>query len=386
MGCDNCNEKTNVPCDCDCPPGPKGDDGASFAWTETVLDPGEGGCAYGGIKLEGGPDINKDGVPDTITTTQYLCNGGPGLASAIEVLTQAPGAACTYGGLKIITGKDLDNDGIPDSDLVTSYVCNGAPGTNGATPTFQTGNTTALPAGSAPTSTVVPLGGNAYRIDIGVPIGSAGTPGSSLTSAMVVAGLNAPSCLATLGSITGFNAFMEAIMDEICLLKNNITGDPNSFNAIKTIQQDPILAVGTIDTLIAFEDDFTVLNGAHDNTNQHYQGVFVSDAIQSKRFVVEGVRVFQDAWAGGAQTVQLVIKRNGTVIASSTSYNIAVSGGGLDIYGNVFIPPSPGFVIPPLYTSILNLIVGETIEAYIRTANAGPVNMEIHAQGRFSNT
>jgi len=59
--------------------------------------------------------------------------GDPGFDSLIETMIEPPGENCEFGGLKIETGLDLNRNGMLDPDEVqeTAYVCNGAEGEKG---------------------------------------------------------------------------------------------------------------------------------------------------------------------------------------------------------------------------------------------------------------
>ncbi len=83
-----------------------------------------------GITVNAGIDLNSNGVLDTteITSTQYVCNGSSGSSGAsvgISITTEPAGANCANGGFKIEVGPDTNGDGAPDSVTSTDYVCNG---------------------------------------------------------------------------------------------------------------------------------------------------------------------------------------------------------------------------------------------------------------------
>lgn len=60
-------------------------------------------------------------------------DGEDGFNSLIETMIEPPGANCEFGGLKIETGLDLNRDGVldPNEVMATDFVCNGAEGQPG---------------------------------------------------------------------------------------------------------------------------------------------------------------------------------------------------------------------------------------------------------------
>ena len=93
-------------------------------------------CAYGGTKLEVGPDTNGNGALDTAEVnaalTTYVCGGEPGVQTLVATSAEAVGANCAFGGVKIEVGSDDDGDGVLDAGEVdaseTTYACNGLAG------------------------------------------------------------------------------------------------------------------------------------------------------------------------------------------------------------------------------------------------------------------
>jgi hypothetical protein len=59
-----------------------------------------------------------------------ICNGAPGYDSLTDLTPEPAGPNCAYGGIRIDAGMDLDRDGVlaPGEITRTEYVCNGAPG------------------------------------------------------------------------------------------------------------------------------------------------------------------------------------------------------------------------------------------------------------------
>lgn len=333
MGC-GCKE-ANTNCNCNCPPPEPGSPGTSWAIRATAEPPGSN-CIYGGWRIEGGPDQDLDGLPDSIKQTFYVCNGAPGQSRAIRVEVEAPGVNCANGGYKMTTGEDADNDGIPDTNLVVSYVCNGAAGANGATPTLQIGTVTTLPSGSSATANIVSLGGNVYRVDFGIPQGPAG-PGTS-TSGITVAGITIPSCLtAELGGVTQLNPFLEAILEKICSMSSSISSKAYAFRAQKITDQ--ILGTvgsGNSTVKVIFEDDANP-PGLFDNSNSFFGDTYIADGAVSATFVVEGLTVETDAssgfQSGAGSSVQMFIVRDRGGVTTDLASSPLVTGFTMGQYG-----------------------------------------------------
>lgn len=94
-------------------------------------------CENGGIKVDFGIDNNSNGTLDTneILNTSYVCNGIDGNTSLTSVTTEPAGDSCKNGGVKIDSGIDVNRNGTLDEDEVTAtaYVCNGIDGNNSIT-------------------------------------------------------------------------------------------------------------------------------------------------------------------------------------------------------------------------------------------------------------
>lgn len=104
--------------------------------------------------------------------------GPPGQSIGIVVTPEPPGANLANGGFKVEVGIDTTLDGIPDEITQTFYVPNGGPGLDGATPTFVTGTITTLAPGTPATAVIVATGNlNEYQINMGIPKGDQGVPG-----------------------------------------------------------------------------------------------------------------------------------------------------------------------------------------------------------------
>ncbi len=109
---------------------------------ETVPEPAGTTCPAGGVWIVSGPDGDRDGVldPGEVQVEQVVCNGVTGAAGAdghdslVATTAVAPGVVCATGGVQVDSGLDVDRDGVLDAGEVTStrVVCNGAAGSDGA--------------------------------------------------------------------------------------------------------------------------------------------------------------------------------------------------------------------------------------------------------------
>ncbi|MCW5808614.1 MAG: OmcA/MtrC family decaheme c-type cytochrome [Deltaproteobacteria bacterium] len=110
-----------------------GEPGAN-ALTQTSDEPPGPNCAHGGIKIEVGLDLDRDGTlsPAEVNaaSTTYVCHGA-GTNAVVRTRPEDAGANCPFGGARIETGLDTNNNGALDDDEVdanaTSYVCNFGP-------------------------------------------------------------------------------------------------------------------------------------------------------------------------------------------------------------------------------------------------------------------
>jgi hypothetical protein len=118
--------------------GNDGKDGTSWAVQTTTASPSE--CPNGGTVISIGPDANKDGIPDTGSSSTTVCNGtagpqGPaGHNSLVNTTDEPAGANCAAGGMRVDVGLDLNDDGVLQSTEIqkTKYLCNGTSGTTTA--------------------------------------------------------------------------------------------------------------------------------------------------------------------------------------------------------------------------------------------------------------
>jgi hypothetical protein len=88
-------------------------------------------CLVGGVRIDIGPDSNRNGVldGDEIKSTKYVCNGA-GHNSLVKTSPESVGSNCSEGGIKVDSGIDLNNNGTLEQNEVqyTQFVCNGANG------------------------------------------------------------------------------------------------------------------------------------------------------------------------------------------------------------------------------------------------------------------
>jgi len=91
-------------------------------------------CENGGIQVNSGLDRNKNGLldEDEIQHTAIICNGKDGSDSIMKVTSESPSENCMEGGIKIESGKDENANGILEDGEVssTTYVCNGEKSTD----------------------------------------------------------------------------------------------------------------------------------------------------------------------------------------------------------------------------------------------------------------
>lgn len=111
--------------------------GTEDAWLESLVGAdsrvsytnemvGGSHCSNGGVGINVGTDINKNGVLDAseITDTSYSCNGENTLVNASD---EASGTNCQFAGIKLDSGVDTNGNKELDSTEVesTEYICNG---------------------------------------------------------------------------------------------------------------------------------------------------------------------------------------------------------------------------------------------------------------------
>ena len=138
--------------------GARGDAGASVAIRTTALAAGTD-CAAGGVRVEVGPDANRNGTLDDpeVAATTLVCAGASVDATAVQ-----PGTPCAQGGVMLTPAS-----GSP------TYVCSGLPGADGA-------SVTAMVEG---VGTSCPYGGVRLQVGAGAPTFACnGAPGADGTS------------------------------------------------------------------------------------------------------------------------------------------------------------------------------------------------------------
>lgn len=116
-----------------------GADGVLSAVSVSDEPPGSN-CEHGGKRVDIGPDADLDGVPDTDSSTSYVCDGktgSNGKAAApllVSVSDEGDGSNCGSGGKRVDYGLDTNGNGGLDSSeiLGTSYVCHGNSHTDGS--------------------------------------------------------------------------------------------------------------------------------------------------------------------------------------------------------------------------------------------------------------
>lgn len=115
------------------PAGADGDDGLN-SLVNVSNEPAGDNCDNGGLKVEIGLDTNGNGSldADEILSTSYICNGMDGNSSLTEVITESAGLNCANGGVKVNSGVDVDKDGVLSESEIssTAFVCNGVDGNN----------------------------------------------------------------------------------------------------------------------------------------------------------------------------------------------------------------------------------------------------------------
>lgn len=116
-----------------------GADGDDTFVTTSTFEGSEGGCENGGVKIEAGKN-------NTVTKTEYICNGEKGDAGKdgnnvlVKISETEEGKCKKYGGIKIEVFIDKNNNGVVDDgdEIIedqTQYICNGEKGTAGGSGT-----------------------------------------------------------------------------------------------------------------------------------------------------------------------------------------------------------------------------------------------------------
>ena len=365
MGC-NCKE-SNTKCNCNCPPNEPGPAGKNWIYVSTA-EPAGLRCTYGGTLIQGGPDIDGDGVPDQILSTFYVCNGAPSAQYVTKVTAEAAGVNCAYGGYMIQTGIDADNDGTPDSSIVTSYICNGAPGDNATAPVLTAGTVTAVPNGDPLEMAVTEISAGVWRIDLLVPEGPAGTTDSA---GVVVTGLTRGTCMdGDLTGITSLTGVLNAIIAKMCTMGAGIANKTMAFQGVQNrdIEGSELNnnciddGAGTAYFYVPFPDDS--ING-YDNGNNFYTDVFTCPiSAPDMSLIVENLQ-FQGVGAGPnfyASIAIQIVKRGATyatdTVIVSTILDIPTGAAGVIVTQN------------SLTTGVQTLVAGEKYSVRLKTTDA----------------
>jgi hypothetical protein len=379
MGC-NCKE-SNTKCNCQCPPGEKGDNGKNWVYSTSYEAPGSN-CVYGGYLLQGGPDTNGDGVPDQILSQYYVCNGAPSNQYVVKTTAEAPGSNCAYGGYKIDVGIDADNDGVPDSQIITSYICNGGDGTGAEPPTFTAGTMTVVAYGDPLTMNIREITPNVYAIDLEVP---SGPPGASASTDVTMTGIIAD-CLDFTGA-TNLSDYLNIIIAKICSM-TSLTGQPYAFQGVLDRELAGEISLNMIDSggvgyyYIPFPDD---TNSGYDNGNNFYTDSFICPvAAPDMALIVENLQ-FQGVGGGAAGAAGLsvqIVKRGVTYAGDTVINSIAVTAQEGAVTAST--------VLNSLTTGISTLVAGSAYSVRIISTNAGGRTFlmgsgKILANAKFSN-
>lgn len=175
---------------CDDGGGGKSPAAAASRVEHSALPPGDATCPNGGILVETGFDLDKDGVLDEneIVDSEKVCNGAPGaaggdgsdgLTALVSVTALSAGGLCPAGGFQVDAGLDDDDDNVLDAGEVdhSSWVCNGLDGLDGDDGSDGAdgldGYTTLMNVSAQGASGTCPAGGQ--RIDIGLDLDRDGT-------------------------------------------------------------------------------------------------------------------------------------------------------------------------------------------------------------------
>lgn len=98
--------------------GLNGTNGISIGYVVTSIAPGLN-CSCGGTMIEIGPDLNYDGIPESITNTIYVCNGCDG-----RDLFNPVGSIITWFG-NVTDINNFDDTGLGVNDFKGWALCNG---------------------------------------------------------------------------------------------------------------------------------------------------------------------------------------------------------------------------------------------------------------------
>ena len=144
-------------------------------------------CAAGGVRVDAGVDVNRDGVlaDEEVTSTQYVCAtaGSTGLGTLVRMRAETAGANCAQGGSQVLAGIDANASGtLEDSEVSTSaYVCNGSPGATGPSgPSGSSGRDSLISFAAEPPGAACQYGGQ--RVLSGLDLDGNGVLGAGEVS------------------------------------------------------------------------------------------------------------------------------------------------------------------------------------------------------------
>lgn len=120
-------------------------------------------CTAGGVRVDAGVDVNRDGVltDQEVTAVQYVCTtgGSMGLSTLVRMRAEPAGTNCPQGGSQVLAGIDTNDSGtLEDGEVTTSaYVCNGHPGVTG--PAGSSGRDSLISFAAEPAGATCAYGG-----------------------------------------------------------------------------------------------------------------------------------------------------------------------------------------------------------------------------------
>lgn len=363
----------------DCPPGPKGSDGITYAIKSTVEPPGAN-CTYGGYKIEIGPDLNKDGTPDTVTSVFYLSNGNPNSTN---------GATPTFVSGNVVVDPNVT---APTAEVVGTGVANQyridftlPQLEDGVTPQFTVGTVTTLAPGQ-PVQVSVALSGipNVYVINFAIPKGDTG-PAVDFTT-MTMTGVTIPSCLT--GQFANGDLFKDVfttVLNKLCQALS--LNDVANFGFLATTTADvlyaeisdndinSILTPGDRYYYLNFPNDFE--NGAHDNSNVFFTDTFLvpttyptDTALTLENLGLRNNTIF-------AKTITVAIVKRGVTNPDNDTVIVSQS---------ISLPTSGVYLLGSMMTSLLAITAGEKYSARLSWTNSGGDDFDIVNGSKFSNS
>jgi len=190
--------------------GPQGEAGFNSLINTIIETPGAN-CEFGGLKIESGLDLNRDGILNSneVQATAFVCNGENG--DIIETTIEPQGTNCEFGGVKADTGPDINLNGILDPNEIvnTFFVCNGVPGVSG--PLGEQGFNSLINSTNEPTGINCEYGG--LKIESGLDLNRDGSlnPGEVQDTSFLCKNEDSNCALAPPGIIYGNSALFELL-------------------------------------------------------------------------------------------------------------------------------------------------------------------------------